>query len=86
MNKAQLVEAVAVETGLPKIVAKRAVEACLGVVIQTLRESDKVAVSEFGTFSVAQRSARVGRNPRTGAVLKIAPKKVVKFKCAVDID
>ncbi len=86
MNKAQLVEAVALEADISKIAARKAIDAYLSVLAQALRESDKVSLSGLGTFSIVQRSARVGRNPRTGAAVKIAPKKVVKFRSLLDVD
>ena len=86
MNKSQLVEAVMIESGLGKVEARKAVDALVGVVAQALREEDKVVLSGLGVFSVQHRPERTGRNPRTGAVVKIPPKRVVKFRPTVDID
>ena len=86
MNKSQLVEAVMIESGLGKVEARKAVDALTGVVVQALREEEKVVLSGLGVFSVQHRPERTGRNPRTGAVVKIPPKRVVKFRPSVDLD
>ena len=86
MNKSQLVEAIALETNLSKVDARKSVDAFINIVIRTLKENDKVMLSGMGVFSVMQRSARVGRNPRTGAQVKIAPKRVIKFRPTIDVE
>ena len=86
MNKSQLVEAVMLESGIGKVEARKAVDAMTTVVAQALREEDKVVLSGLGVFSVQHRPARTGRNPRTGAAVKIPPKRAVKFRPTVDID
>ena len=86
MNKSQLVEAVMIESGLSKVEARKAVDALVGAVVQALREEDKVVVSGLGVFSVQHRSERMGRNPRTGAVVKVPSKRVVRFRPTVDIE
>ncbi|MBQ3259660.1 MAG: HU family DNA-binding protein [Alistipes sp.] len=86
MNKSQLVEAIALETGLTKVEARKSVDAFVEIVIRTLKENDKVSLSGMGVFSVMQRSARVGRNPRTGAQVKIAPKRVIKFRPTIEVE
>ncbi|MBQ2702804.1 MAG: HU family DNA-binding protein [Alistipes sp.] len=86
MNKSQLVEAIALETNLSKVDARKSVDAFIDIVIRTLKENDKVMLSGMGVFSVMQRSARVGRNPRTGAQVKIAPKRVIKFRPTIDVE
>ncbi len=86
MNKSQLVEAIALETNLSKVDARKSVDAFINIVIRTLKENDKVMLSGMGVFSVMQRSARVGRNPRTGAQAKIAPKRVIKFRPTIDVE
>lgn len=63
MNKADLISAVAAEAGLSKVDAKKAVEAFVSTVTKALQEGDKVSLIGFGTFSVAERSARTGINP-----------------------
>ena len=65
MNKADLISAVAAEAGLSKVDAKKAVEAFVSTVTKALQEGDKVSLIGFGTFSVAERSARTGINPST---------------------
>ena len=82
MKKAELVEAVAEQAGLTKADADRAIKAFADVVTKVLKKGDKVAVPGFGTFSVAKRAEREGRNPQTGAVVKIAASKSAKFKQA----
>lgn len=86
MNKTQLVEAIAIDSNISKIEARKAVDAILRVTVQTLREGDKLAITGFGTFCVEQKSARLGRNPRTGATVKIPPRKVVKFRPAIEVE
>lgn len=86
MNKAQLIESVALEAGISKVAAKRAVDAVVNATIQTLREGDKLSLAGLGTFSVTTRPARTGRNPRTGATVKIAPKRVVKFRPTLELE
>lgn len=80
MNKAQLIDAVAVAADLPKTVATRAVDAFLDTVSKALSEGDTVALIGFGTFAVKERAARVGRNPKTGAEIHIKAAKVPNFK------
>ena len=86
MNKSQLVEAIALETGLSKVEARKSVDAFINITLRTLKENDKVSLSGMGVFSVMQRSARVGRNPRTGAQVKIAPKRVIKFRPTIEVE
>lgn len=86
MNKSQLVEAMMLESGIGKVEARKAVDALTDVVAQALREEDKVVLPGLGVLSVQHRPARTGRNPRTGAVVKIPPKRVVKFRPTLDLD
>ena len=86
MNKAQLVEAVMLEASISKVDARKAVDAFVRVAVQALREEDKVLLSGLGVFSVQHRPSRTGRNPRTGATVKIPPKRIVKFRPTVDLD
>lgn len=79
MNKADLIAQVAEETGLSKALAENAINSFTGAVSQSLAEGDAVTLIGFGTFSVIERSARNGRNPQTGATIKIAAKRVPKF-------
>jgi DNA-binding protein HU-beta len=80
MNKAQLIESIAKDAKLPKTEAKRALEAFVTCTTKALGKGDRVALVGFGSFSVSKRAARKGRNPQTGKEIKIAAKKVVKFK------
>ena len=82
MNKAELIEAMAGEAGITKADAKRALDAFLAATGKALKKGDRVALVGFGSFSVSKRNARKGRNPQTGKEIKIAAKKVVKFKAA----
>jgi DNA-binding protein HU-beta len=78
MNKVELINEVAKAT-CSKAEAGKAIDAFLGAVKKALKKGDTVSLIGFGTFSVAKRAARKGRNPQTGAPLKIAAKKVPKF-------
>jgi len=80
MNKGDLIESVANETGLSKADAGRAVDALIGAVTNTLKSGGQVSLVGFGTFSVKARAARMGRNPRTGEAIQIKASKVPGFK------
>ena len=80
MNKAELIEAIASEAKLSKADAKRALDAFIDATGKALKKGDRVALVGFGSFSVAKRAARKGRNPQSGKEIKIPAKKVVKFK------
>jgi DNA-binding protein HU-beta len=80
MNKAELIDKVAAAAELNKASATRAVEAVLDSIAATLKSGDQVTLSGFGTFSVAARAARTGRNPRTGEAIAIPASKNPKFK------
>ena len=80
MNKAELVAAVAEQAGLSKKDAEKAVKAVLSSVELALKKGDKVQLVGFGTFETRKRAARTGRNPRTGATLKIKATKIPAFK------
>lgn len=86
MNKSQLIDAIASGAGLTKVQAKKALEAFIDVTGKTLKAGDKIALVGFGSFSVTKKPARTGRNPRTGATIKIAAKKVVKFKAGAELN
>ena len=79
MTKADIVAKVAEEIKISKAAAAKALAVVTGSIAQAIREGGKVAFTGFGTFSVAARKARKGRNPRTGKEIKIAAKKVPKF-------
>jgi DNA-binding protein HU-beta len=80
MNKAELVAAMAEKAGLTKVDAAKALNAYVDVVKDQLKKGEKVTLIGFGTFDVVSRPARTGRNPRTGAKIKIAAKKSAKFR------
>ena len=80
MNKTELVEAMAKQTGLSKKDSEAALKAFTETVAKALKKGDKVQLVGFGTFEVAKRSARTGRNPQTGAEMKIKASKAPKFK------
>lgn len=80
MNKVELVEAIASESKLTKASAVKALDSITSNISKSLKKGDKVVLIGFGTFSVSKRAARVGRNPQTGKAIKIAAKKVAKFK------
>ena len=80
MNKSELVEAVAEETGGSKADAQRAVDAVIDSITKALKGGDSVQLTGFGTFDVSQRKAREGRNPSTGETIQIPAKKVPTFK------
>ena len=85
MNKAQLVEAMANEAKMTKADAKRALDAFINTTSKALKKGDRVALVGFGSFSISKRAARKGRNPQTGKEIKIAAKKVVKFKAGTEL-
>ncbi len=85
MNKTQLIDAMAKEASLTKTDAKKALDAFVKVVGKTLKSGDKISLVGFGSFDVAKKQGRVGRNPRTGAAIKIAAKNVVKFKAGLEL-
>lgn len=80
MNKAELIAAVAENAELTKKDAEKAVKAFIEVVTDELKKGEKVQVVGFGTFEVAERAAREGRNPKTGETMPIAASKTPKFK------
>ena len=86
MNKAQLVEAIALDANISKIDARKAVDAIIRVTVQSLREGERLTLTGLGTFSVQQKAARVGRNPRTGAAVKIPPRKAVQFRPTIELE
>jgi DNA-binding protein HU-beta len=79
MNKSQLIEAVASDSGLTKADSARAIESLLDTVTKTLKKRDEVSITGIGKFSVVKRAARQGVNPRTGERVKIKASKAPKF-------
>lgn len=86
MNKAELIEAISTSSKLSKADAGRALDALIEAVTKSLKKGDRVSLVGFGSFSVAKRAARTGRNPQTGKAIKIAAKKVAKFKAGTDLN
>lgn len=82
MNKTDLVKKISEKAGLSQADSKKALEATLDAVKEALAAKDSVALVGFGTFSVSERPARQGKNPRTGEIIQIAAKNVAKFKPA----
>jgi DNA-binding protein HU-beta len=80
MNKAEFIQAVADKADLSKADTARALDAMIAVIGKALKKKDKVALVGFGTFQVRERAARTGRNPKTGAALKIKASKTPSFK------
>ena len=86
MNKTQLVDAIAKKASITKVDAKKALDAFINVTGEALKAGDKIALIGFGSFAVAKKPGRTGRNPRTGAAIKIAAKNVVKFKAGSELN
>jgi DNA-binding protein HU-beta len=85
MNKAQLIDAISAKSGLTKADAKKALDAFIESTSEALKSGDRVALVGFGSFSVSKRGARTGRNPQSGAEIKIEAKSVVKFKAGSEL-
>jgi len=85
MNRKELIEALAKKTDSTKAEADRNISALLEIVTATLKKGDSVALVGFGSFEVRKRAARVGRNPKTGAELKIKASKVPAFKAGATL-
>ena len=80
MTKAELIASIGKEAKISKASAEKAVNAFTNAVTKALKKGDKLALTGFGTFSVAKRRARTGRNPQTGKEIKIPSTRVAKFK------
>jgi DNA-binding protein HU-beta len=85
MNKSDLVNSMAERAGITKAAAKKALEAFLNDIEGALQKGKRVSLVGFGSWSVSRRAAREGRDPRTGKVIKIKAKNVVKFKAGSDL-
>ncbi|MFT5336342.1 MAG: DNA-binding protein HU-beta [Sphingobacteriales bacterium] len=85
MNKAELIDAIADKADISKADAKKALDAFIATTGETMKAGGRISLVGFGSFSVSERSARTGRNPKTGAVINIPAKKVVKFKAGADL-
>jgi len=85
MNKAELIDAISGESKITKADASKAVDGFISASTKALKKGDRIALVGFGSFSVVKRAARNGRNPQTGKAIKIAAKKVVKFKAGAEL-
>jgi len=85
MNRKELIDALATKTGNTKADAERSIAALIDIISATLKKGDSVALVGFGTFEVRKRAARIGRNPQTGAELKIKASKVPAFKAGATL-
>lgn len=85
MNKAELISAMAAESGLSKADSKKALDAFVASVTKAMKAGDKVSLVGFGTFCVVGKKARMGVNPSTKKPIEIAAKKVVKFKPGAEL-
>jgi DNA-binding protein HU-beta len=85
MNKAELIEKIAGDADISKKQAASALDSFTESIAKTLKKGGKVTLVGFGTFSVSKRAARIGRNPQTGAAIKIKAKKVAKFKAGATL-
>jgi DNA-binding protein HU-beta len=85
MNKADLVNQMAEDAGITKRQATAALDALVKGISKTLKIGEKVTLVGFGTFTVIKRAARKGRNPATGAAIRIKAKKVVKFRAGYEL-
>ena len=85
MNKTELINAIAENAGLNKADAKKALDATISAISEALKKGDKIALVGFGTFSVNERPARTGINPRTKEQITIAAMKIEKFNAGAEL-
>ncbi|MBS1620957.1 MAG: HU family DNA-binding protein [Bacteroidetes bacterium] len=85
MNKAELINKIADDTGITKILANAAIDSFIEAVTKTLKNGGKVTLVGFGTFTVSKRKARKGRNPKTGQEISIKAKKTARFKAGKEL-
>jgi DNA-binding protein HU-beta len=85
MNKAELIDAIAADSGISKADAKRALDGFINVTASALKKGDRISLVGFGSFAVSKRAARTGRNPQTGKEIKISAKNVVRFKAGSEL-
>lgn len=85
MNKKELIESIADHAGINKAAAEKALNSTLMAISETLKNGDTISLVGFGTFSVAKREARQGKNPQNGDVIKIPAKNVVRFKAGKNL-
>jgi len=84
MNKEQLIDKLAADAKITKVAARAVLVSFIDAVRKTVKKGDRLGLVGFGTFSSGKRKARTGRNPQTGATIKIAAKKTIKFKAGKD--
>jgi DNA-binding protein HU-beta len=85
MNKAELIDAIAADSGLSKADAKKALDGFVNATAAALKKGDRISLVGFGSFAVSKRAARTGRNPQSGKEIKIAAKNVVRFKAGAEL-
>ena len=85
MTKAELIAKAAKDAKITKVAAGKAIDGIIDGITKALKKGDRVALVGFGTFSVSKRKARTGRNPQTGKPIKIAARKVAKFKAGSEL-
>jgi DNA-binding protein HU-beta len=85
MNKSDLIESMATNAGISKAAAGKALDGMMKSITGELMTGGRVSLVGFGSFSVSSRAARDGRNPQTGATIKIPARKVVKFKAGSEL-
>lgn len=85
MNKTQLINAIPEYANVTKIEAKQVVDAFIEVTTNVLKSNERIALVGFGSFSIIDRKARLGRNPSTGKGMTLPPKRIVKFKAGSDL-
>lgn len=85
MNKAELINKIASDSGISKAQASLVLNSITKTVVQVLKSKGKITIAGLGTFSVSKRAARNGRNPQTGELIKVKNKKVTKFKAGKDL-
>ncbi len=85
MNKAELIDAIATNSGLSKADAKKALDGFVSATTDALKNNDRISLVGFGSFSLSKREARTGRNPQNGKEIAIAAKNVVRFKAGAEL-
>ena len=86
MNKTDFIDRIAADAGINKRQASDAIESFMSGVVKALRNGEKVTLVGFGTFSMARRAARKGRNPKTGETVRIKAKKVARFRPSLELN
>ena len=85
MNKSDLMEALSRETGLPKVKAEEVVNTVFDQMADALAEGERVEIRGFGSFKVKDYKGYIGRNPKTGELIQVSPKKLPFFKCGKEL-